>query len=81
MRRVADRHGSLLVPGIGQQQPFERAMIRPRLQGACARWAATRVVAVLLTRWADTLVPNGATTLYPPHTANYHGKAELVIAI
>ena len=33
------------------------------------------------TKWADDLVPNGATTPYPPETANYHFEAELVIAI
>ena len=32
-------------------------------------------------KWADTLVPNGATIPYPPETANYHFEAELVIAI
>jgi fumarylpyruvate hydrolase len=33
------------------------------------------------TKWADDLVPNGATIPYPPETANYHFEAELVIAI
>lgn len=33
------------------------------------------------TKWADALVPNGATIPYPPETANYHFEAELVIAI
>lgn len=32
-------------------------------------------------KWADALVPNGATLPYPPETANYHFEAELVIAI
>jgi len=32
-------------------------------------------------KWADTLMPNGATIPYPPETANYHFEAELVIAI
>lgn len=32
-------------------------------------------------KWADALVPNGATIPYPPETANYHFEAELVIAI
>ncbi len=33
------------------------------------------------TKWADDLVPNGATIPYPPQTANYHYEGELVIAI
>lgn len=33
------------------------------------------------TKWAETLVPNGATIPYPPETSNYHFEAELVIAI
>lgn len=32
-------------------------------------------------KWADALVPSGATIPYPPKTANYHFEAELVIAI
>ena len=32
-------------------------------------------------KWADALVPDGATIPYPPETANYHFEAELVIAI
>jgi fumarylpyruvate hydrolase len=33
------------------------------------------------TKWAEDIVPNGATIPYPPETANYHFEAELVIAI
>ncbi len=33
------------------------------------------------TKWADALVPNGATIPYPPETANCHFEGELVIAI
>ena len=33
------------------------------------------------TKWADALVPNGATIPYPPQTENYQFEAELVIAI
>lgn len=33
------------------------------------------------TKWADALVPCGATIPYPPETENYHFEAELVIAI
>ena len=33
------------------------------------------------TKWADALVPNGATIPYPPQTENYQYEAELVIAI
>ena len=33
------------------------------------------------TKWADALVPSGATIPYPPETANYQYEAELVIAI
>lgn len=32
-------------------------------------------------KWADALVPNGATIPYPSESANYHFEAELVIAI
>lgn len=33
------------------------------------------------TKWAETVMPSGATIAYPPQTANYHYEAELVIAI
>lgn len=33
------------------------------------------------TKWAETVMPSGATIAYPPQTANYHFEAELVIAI
>lgn len=33
------------------------------------------------TKWAETIMPSGATIAYPPMTANYHYEAELVIAI
>ncbi|MFM2371563.1 MAG: hypothetical protein RIS85_1285 [Pseudomonadota bacterium] len=33
------------------------------------------------TKWAETVMPSGATIAYPPQTSNYHYEAELVIAI
>lgn len=33
------------------------------------------------TKWADTVVGDGATIAYPQGTANYHHEAELVVAI
>ena len=41
----------------------------------------TREAPFFFAKWADALVPNGATIPYPPETANYHFEAELVIAI
>jgi fumarylpyruvate hydrolase len=33
------------------------------------------------TKWAETVVPSGATIAYPPGTQNFHFEAELVVAI
>lgn len=33
------------------------------------------------TKWAETVVPSGATIAYPPLTENYQFEAELVVAI
>ena len=33
------------------------------------------------TKWAEAVVPSGATIAYPPQTANFHYEAELVVAI
>ncbi|RRN63904.1 fumarylacetoacetate hydrolase family protein [Caulobacter sp. 602-1] len=33
------------------------------------------------TKWAETVVPTGATVAYPSETANFHYEAELVVAI
>lgn len=33
------------------------------------------------TKWADTIMPDGATIAYPPGTANYQYEVELVVAI
>jgi fumarylpyruvate hydrolase len=33
------------------------------------------------TKWAETVVPSGATIAYPGETANFHYEAELVVAI
>lgn len=33
------------------------------------------------TKWAETVVPGGATIAYPPETANFHYEAELVVAL
>jgi fumarylpyruvate hydrolase len=33
------------------------------------------------TKWAETIVPNGAAVPYPQSTANFHFEAELVVAI
>lgn len=41
----------------------------------------SREAPFFFTKWADALVPNGATVPYPPESANYHFEAELVIAI
>lgn len=41
----------------------------------------SREAPFFFTKWADALVPNGATIPYPPGTENYHFEAELVIAI
>lgn len=33
------------------------------------------------TKWAETVIPSGATMAYPPFTQNFHYEAELVVAI
>jgi len=33
------------------------------------------------TKWAETMVPDGATIPYPPATSDFHYEAELVVAI
>ncbi|WP_298399771.1 fumarylacetoacetate hydrolase family protein [Sphingobium sp.] len=33
------------------------------------------------TKWAETVVPSGATIAYPPESANFHYEAELVVAV
>jgi fumarylpyruvate hydrolase len=33
------------------------------------------------TKWAETIVPSGATIAYPQGTSNFHFEAELVVAI
>jgi fumarylpyruvate hydrolase len=41
----------------------------------------TREAPFFFTKWAETVVPSGATIAYPPETANFHYEAELVLAI
>lgn len=33
------------------------------------------------TKWAETVIPSGATIAYPPETNSFHYEAELVVAI
>ena len=41
----------------------------------------TREAPFFFTKWAEAVVPSGATIAYPPETADYQFEAELVVAI
>ena len=72
------------IEGTSDTFPVRRIICIGRNYEAHAREMGTnpdREAPFFFTKWADDLVPNGATIPYPPETANYHFEAELVIAI
>ena len=72
------------IAGTDDTFPVRRIICIGRNYEAHAREMGTnpdREAPFFFTKWADDLVPNGATIPYPPETANYHFEAELVIAI
>ena len=72
------------IAGSADTFPVRRIICIGRNYEAHAREMGTnpdREAPFFFTKWADALVPNGATIPYPPETANYHFEAELVIAI
>ena len=72
------------IAGTGDTFPVRRIICIGRNYEAHAREMGSnpdREAPFFFTKWADDLVPNGATIPYPPETANYHFEAELVIAI
>lgn len=72
------------IAGSGDIFPVGRIFCIGRNYAAHAREMGMnpdREAPFFFTKWADALVPNGATIPYPPETANYHYEAELVIAM
>jgi fumarylpyruvate hydrolase len=68
----------------GQDFPVRRLFCIGRNYAAHAREMGkdpTREAPFFFTKWAETVVPSGATIAYPPETANFHYEAELVLAI
>ncbi len=75
---------SAAIAGTSDTFPVRRIVCIGRNYEAHAREMGSnpdREAPFFFTKWADDLVPNGATLPYPPETANYHFEAELVIAI
>ena len=75
---------SAAIAGTDATFPVRRIFCIGRNYAAHAREMGKdpdREAPFFFTKWADALVPNGATIPYPPQTANYQYEAELVIAI
>ena len=75
---------SAAIAGTSDTFPVRRIICIGRNYEAHAREMGVsidREAPFFFTKWADDLMPNGATIPYPPETANYHFEAELVIAI
>jgi fumarylpyruvate hydrolase len=49
--------------------------------GAAPNTGADRAPPFFFTKWAEAVVPTGATIAYPQGTADYHFEGELVVAI
>lgn len=68
----------------GRRYPVRRLFCIGRNYAAHAREMGKdpdREPPFFFTKWAETVVPTGATIAYPPETANFHYEAELVVAI
>ena len=75
---------SAAIAGTDATFPVRRIFCIGRNYAAHAREMGKdpdREAPFFFTKWADALVPNGATIPYPPQTENYQYEAELVIAI
>jgi fumarylpyruvate hydrolase len=80
---LPDRPAAAIV-GTDATFPVRRIFCIGRNYAAHAREMGKdpdREAPFFFTKWADALVPNGATIPYPPETADYQFEAELVIAI
>lgn len=72
------------VAGTADHFPVGRIFCVGRNYAAHAREMGKdpdREAPFFFTKFAQTIVPSGATVPYPPETNNYHFEAELVIAI
>jgi fumarylpyruvate hydrolase len=68
----------------GEGFPVRRVFCIGRNYAAHAREMGRdpdREAPFFFTKWAETVVPTGATVPYPSETANFHYEAELVVAI
>ncbi len=68
----------------GETYPVSRIFCIGRNYAAHAREMGRdpdRELPFFFTKWAETIVPSGATIMYPPCTENFHYEAELVIAV
>ncbi|WP_194246538.1 fumarylacetoacetate hydrolase family protein [Caulobacter sp. SSI4214] len=68
----------------GEAFPVRRVFCIGRNYAAHAREMGRdpeREAPFFFTKWAETVVPTGATVPYPSETANFHYEAELVVAI
>lgn len=77
--------GPVLVPTVnGDQFPVRRLYCIGRNYEEHARemgMAPDPEAPFFFTKWADTIVADGATIPYPPGTSNYQYEVELVVAI
>ena len=85
MKLVFDPLAPVIVPtSRGGGFPVRRVFCIGRNYAAHAREMGSdpdREPPFFFTKWAEAVVPSGATIAYPPETANYHFEAELVVAI
>lgn len=68
----------------GQLYPVRRIFCVGRNYAAHAREMGRdpdREPPFFFTKWAETIVPSGATIAYPPATADFQYEAELVVAV
>jgi fumarylpyruvate hydrolase len=82
---VFEPQGPILAPtSDGRQFPVRRLFCIGRNYAAHAREMGKdpdRDPPFYFTKWAETVVGDGATIAYPPQTKNFHYEAELVVAI
>lgn len=76
----------VLAPVAGSDTPFpvRRVFCVGRNYAAHAREMGRdpdREPPFFFTKWAETVVPDGATIAYPQSTENYHFEGELVVAV
>jgi len=85
MKPVFEPLAPVIVPvDSGDGFPVRRVFCIGRNYAAHAREMGSdpdRDPPFFFTKWAEAVVPSGATIAYPPQTANFHYEAELVVAI